>query len=43
MNNARKFEYIMIQEDPEVLTKVLKMVHELTQLRKFLYETFYDQ
>ena len=43
MNNAQKFEYIMIQEDPEVLTKVLKMVHELTQLRKFLYETFYDQ
>ena len=39
----KKVEYIMIQEDPEILKKVLKMVYELTQFRKFLYETFYDQ
>ncbi len=43
LSNAQKFEYIMVQEDPEVLKKVLKMVYKLTQFRKFMYETFYQQ
>ena len=43
LDNIKKFEYIMIQEDGEVLLKVLKMVHDLTIFRKFMYETFFHQ
>ena len=43
LGNAQKFEYVMVQEDPEVLKRVLKMVYELTQFRRFMFETFYQQ
>ncbi len=43
LGNAQKFGYIMVQENPDVLKKVLRMVYKLTQFRKFMYETFYQQ
>ena len=43
LNSSQKFEFVMIQEDPEVTVKVLQMVYKLTIFRKFIYETFYQQ
>ena len=43
LTNAQKFEFIMIQEDPEILNKTLRMVYDLTLFRKFMYENFYQQ
>ena len=43
LTNAQKFEFIMIQEDPEILNRVLRMVYDLTLFRKFMCENFYQQ
>ena len=43
MNSNQKFEFAMIQEDPDVLKKILAMVYEFTLFRKFMHETFYQQ
>ena len=43
LTNAQKFEFIMIQEDPGILNKTLRMVYDLTLFRKFMYENFYQQ
>ena len=43
LSNAEKFQYIMTQENPELISTVLKMNHEWMTLRKFLHENFYQQ
>ena len=43
LTSAQKFEFIMIQEDPEILGRTLRMVYDLTLFRRFMYDFFYQQ